>query len=77
VALEQLSESVRIARYMSLQEISVGRALGRPTRAALRWQEGAIGLLVVRIRRFLPPSRYRAGHTPRTILGHLALLITS
>jgi hypothetical protein len=62
---------------MPLQKLGIGQALGRPIRPALRGQKRAIGLLIVRIRRFLPPSQYRAGHTPRTILGHLALLITS
>jgi hypothetical protein len=77
VPLKKLSESVGITRHMSLQELGIRRAAGRGSRAALTRQVRGIGLLVVRIRRFLPPSRYRGGHTRRTIRGHLVLLITS
>jgi hypothetical protein len=62
---------------VSLQEFGVRRTLVRGGRHALLRQDRAIGLLVVRIRRVLPPSAHCAGHTRRAVRGHLALLITS
>jgi hypothetical protein len=82
VALKQLAEGIRIAGYVPPQQLSVRGAVVLPRWrlrgwSSLRWQGVAVGLLIARIRRYLPPASGPGQRQPQCAAWRCPVLITS